>query len=106
MTNKEKHKKVWMWLAEKAKTVHWQGPINSKAKAFEALKYPRVMNYCFACESTKPYPSSLINCSECPCDWGTPICTSADGSIYERWVGARTVKTRKKYALKIANCWR
>jgi hypothetical protein len=104
VTNKQKHKKMWMWLAENAKETRFDEPGVAKEKAFWALGFLGVINHCFACESVFS-PKKYVECFKCPCDWNTETCTDKK-SIYWYWGRAKTTANRKKYALKIANCWK
>lgn len=111
MTNKEKHKKLWMWLAEHAKETlprgrEFQGTKFYKETAFKALEFEEVENHCFACVEAARTPSEGLDCITCPCEWEAPSCCSYCKSIYVRWRDARTAQGKKKFALKIANCWR
>ena len=85
------HRRLWNWLAKNPGTRHrlnekyhwpeWEengGPI------------PALTAHCFPCDETDL-------CYECRIDWGSGHCKDPGLSFF-KWEGAKTPKTRAKYA--------
>jgi hypothetical protein len=90
--NHKNHKLMWNELARTG--------VQDKRIVMERL---RLAISCYACVSD--IESAQSACCGCPINWTDEkggICEDK-GSPYEKWLNAKTVRTRKKYALIIAN---
>jgi hypothetical protein len=100
--NHKNHKLMWNELARTG------GP--SKHFALEVKSLPHALHNCYACESTRECFEK--NCNICPIEWvegkkHLAVCQTSPLSPFFKWEHAENTRTRKKYALIIANMkWR
>jgi hypothetical protein len=102
MTNaecKKNHKLLWNELSRSGNS--------TKRIAIKELGLPGANNDCYACEGAGLALEGRENCKKCPISWVDGVkadysCTYT-GSPYNSWTGAKTARTRKKYAKIIAS---
>jgi hypothetical protein len=97
--NHKNHKLLWNELARTGE--------DGKGEIIERLGLPCSCHDCYACDSSD---KSGRSCPEgCPILWSNGKYTACDAwdSPFKKWSEAKTSRTRKKYALIIANMkWR
>jgi hypothetical protein len=102
--NHKNHKLTWLEL-------HRTGG-DDKETAIIHLGLPVAAFCCYACESVQFFGVNYGECRRCPVQWGDTencysCCEKDIKSPFRKWLKAKTPRTRKKYALIIANMeWR
>jgi len=113
LSNKEKCKLVWEWLAETGEEKTSSFFIMYLQNATEVkFKFPE--NYCYACEETLriskvKYNDSDKGCNICPITWAPDRSTGRvycgdPASPYSKWVVEDRPEFKKAWAKEIVKC--